>query len=331
MRRCTKCVLPETFPHISFNEQGVCSFCQGFKGAEKLKEDKAVYFQKCKDLIAQVKDTADYDCTLSYSGGKDSTYTLYVLKEIFKLKVLALVLDNGFISDQAFANIKNVAERLKADYQIVKPDFEMMKKIFNYAVDYPMYSPKTLERASTMCTSCIGLVKFSFLKIAIEKKIPMMAWGWSPGQAPLRSSIMKMNPSMFKSTQEVLRKPMHDIVGDKINEYFLSEHDFEQKDAFPYNVSPLAFMDYDEEKIKKKIKELGWVAPEDVDSNSTNCLLNSFSNKVHIDRYGFHPYSFEIAEMVRTGVMDRDEGLEKIENVGVDATIECAKKKLGIE
>ncbi|MFH1460552.1 MAG: hypothetical protein ABIG64_09330 [Candidatus Omnitrophota bacterium] len=331
MRRCTKCILPETFPNISFDEAGVCNYCSKFKGTKQLKEDKAVYFQKFKDLIAQVKDTADYDCTLSYSGGKDSSYTLYLLKEVFGLKVLALVLDNGFISEQALNNINTVTHKLGIDCKIIKPNFEVLKKIFRHAVAHPMYSPKTLERASTICTSCIGLVKFIFLKIALEKKIPLMAWGWSPGQAPLRSSIMKINPAMFKSTQEVLRKPMQEVVGDQINEYFLTQDQFQDKDIFPTNVSPLAFMDYDEEKIIEKIKELGWVAPEDVDSNSTNCLLNSFSNKIHIDRYGFHPYAFEIAEMVRTGVMTRTEGLKKIENVGVDATIEYAKEKLGIK
>jgi hypothetical protein len=39
------------------------------------------------------------------------------------------------------------------------------------------------------------LVKFTGLKIALEKQIPIMAWGWSPGQAPIRSSIMKINPT----------------------------------------------------------------------------------------------------------------------------------------
>jgi predicted PP-loop superfamily ATPase len=331
MRRCTKCVLPETFPNIKFNEGGICNYCLNFKGEQRLKEDKAEYLQKFKDLIIKTKGKADYDCTLSYSGGKDSSYTLYVLKEVFHLRVLALVLDNGFISEQAFKNIDALTSNLGVDTQIVKPNFKLMKKIFSYAVDHPMYSPKTLERASTICTSCIGLVKFIFLKTAIEKDIPMMAWGWSPGQAPIRSSIMKINPAMFKATQEVLRKPMVEAAGDEINAYFLTDEQFSLKDNFPYNVSPLAFMDYDERKIKNKIKELGWVAPEDVDHNSSNCLLNSFSNKVHLDRYGFHPYAFEIAEMVRSGVMSREEGLGKIENVGVDSTIEYAKQKLGIK
>jgi len=330
MIRCAKCVLPKTFPNISFDEQGVCNFCRAHKEAGAVIEEKKQYLEKFKDLIKKTSGRGDYDCTVSYSGGKDSSYTIYVLKRIFKLKVLALVMDNGFLSPQAFKNVNTISENLEVDVQIFRPDFNLMKKIFSYAAKNEMYSAKTLERASTICTSCIGLVKFIFLKAVLEKKIPLMAWGWSPGQAPIRSSIMKINPKLFRHTQEQLRAPMSKAAGEEINRYFLSDDDFKNVDAFPYNVSPLAFMEYDEKKIKDKIKELGWVAPEDVDSNSTNCLLNSFSNKIHMDRYGFHPYAFEIAEMVRTGVMDREEGLKKIENIGVDETIEYAKKKLKI-
>jgi Predicted ATPase of the PP-loop superfamily implicated in cell cycle control len=330
MKICTKCVLPESFPNITFDANGVCNYCQAFKGEEKLKEDKTEYLERFKKLITEVKGKADYDCTVSYSGGKDSSYTLYVLKEVFHLRVLALVMDNGFLSPQAFKNITTLTETLGVDSLIFKPNFQLLKKIFCHAVEHPMYSPKTLERASTICTSCIGLVKFIFLKIALEKKIPIMAWGWSPGQAPIRSSIMKMNPALFKSTQEVLKKPMQDVAGVSLQPYFLNEAQFQQTELFPYNVSPLAFMDYDEHAIIEKLKTLGWKEPDDVDTNSTNCLLNSFSNHIHMDRYNFHPYAFEIAEMVRSGVMTREDGLAKISNLGVDATIEFAKKKLGI-
>ncbi len=330
MKICTKCILPETFPGINFDEHGVCNFCRDFKGEEALKEEKQNYYNKFLDLIKQVKGKNDYDATLAYSGGKDSTYTLYLLKEVFKLKVLVITFDNGFISEQAFKNIRTVTENLGVDGIVFKADFKLLKKIFSAGIQNTMYSAKALERASTICTSCIGLVKFTALKIALEKKIPLMAWGWSPGQAPIRSSIMKINPVLFQSTQEMYRKPMEEIAGAEINRYFLSPEQFKSPDIFPYNVSPLAFMDYDEHKIIKKIEELGWVNPEGLDSNSTNCLLNTFANQVHIEKHGFHPYVFEIAGMVRTGVMKRDAGMEKI--YGRKESLEAinfAKAKLG--
>ncbi|MFA5118298.1 MAG: hypothetical protein WC695_05540 [Candidatus Omnitrophota bacterium] len=329
MKICTKCILPETFPGINFDEKGVCNFCRGFK-KEELMEEKETYLAKFKELIAQCKGKSDYDCTVSYSGGKDSTYTLYLLKEVFKLRVLPLTFDNGFVSDQAFKNIRTVTENLGVDSIVYKINFHLLKKIFAAGIKESMYSSKALERASTICNSCIGLIKFSFLKIALEKRIPMMGWGWSPGQSPIRSSIMKINPALFKASQETYRKPMHQVAGDELNRYFLNEEQFARNEDFPYNVSPLAFMEYNETKIIEKIKTLGWIFPEGLDSNSTNCVMNSYANLVHIERFGFHPYVYEIAGMVRSGEMGRNEGLEKMkENANADS-VESVKKRLGI-
>jgi len=332
MKICENCVLPETFPGISFDQEGVCNFCRDFKGEDKLKEEKEEYFAKFQDLIKQLKGGGDYDCALPYSGGKDSTYTLYLLKEVFKLKVLAITFDNGFLSEQAFRNIRTVTENLAVDSLIFKANFQLLKKLFVAGMENKMYSPKALERASTICTSCIGLVKFIALKLTLEKRIPIMAWGWSPGQAPIRSSIMRINPALFKSNQETYRKPMLKIAGEEINRYFLSDEEFNNPEKFPYNVSPLAFMEYDEQKIVKKIEELGWLYPKGLDANSTNCLLNSFANEIHIEKHGFHPYAFEISGMVRTKVMSRDEGMEKIyQGQKQDEVIESSKKKLGLK
>lgn len=331
MKICAQCILPDTFPGISFDEKGVCNFCRDFKGEKALKEEKNEYYGKFLDLIAQVKGKGDYDAIVAYSGGKDSTYTLYLLKEIFKLRVLPVTFDNGFISEQAFKNIRTVCENLGMDNIVFKADFQLLKKIFSAGVENTIYAPKALERASTICTSCIGLVKFITLNIALEKQVPIMAWGWSPGQAPIRSSIMKINSALFRNTQEMYRKPMYDIAGEEINRYFLTDEQFKTRD-FPYNVSPLAFVDYDEHKIVRKISELGWVIPGGLDSNSTNCLLNTFANHVHVKKFGFHPYAFEIAGMVRTGVMSRNDGMEKIYKGSDDGkSMDMARKKLSIE
>lgn len=332
MKICQRCVLPETFPGISFDQDGVCNFCRYFKGEDKLKEEKEEYFSKFQDLIKQLKGGGDYDCALPYSGGKDSTYTLYLLKEVFKLSVLAITFDNGFLSEQAFRNIRTVTENLAVDSLTFKANFQLLKKLFVAGTENKMYSSKAMERASTICTSCIGLVKFVALKLTLEKRIPIMAWGWSPGQAPIRSSIMRINPALFKSNQETYRKPMLKIAGEEINRYFLSDEEFNNPEKFPYNVSPLAFMEYDEQKIVKKIEELGWQYPKGLDANSTNCLLNSFANEIHLEKHGFHPYAFEISGMVRAKVMSRSEGIEKIYQGQKQAeVIESSKKKLGLK
>ena len=102
------------------------------------------------------------------------------------------------------------------------------------------------------------------------------------------------------------------------------------EEHFPHNIHPLAFFDYDEQNIKNQLRDLGWQAPDDTDTNSTNCLLNAFANQVHIDRHRFHPYVWEVANMVRQGLMSREEGKEKIYADQNQEMVEYAKERLDL-
>jgi len=328
MRVCTKCVLPETFPGIKFDQEGVCNYCLHFKGQEKLEEQKEKYRAKFESLLEKRRGTGDYDCLMCYSGGKDSTYTLQILKTRYDARVLAVTMDNGFISEKAVENIRNVVESLGVDHYSIKPRFDVLRKIFVACSSENLYSRKTLERASTICTSCMGLVKFISLRLAIEKEVPFITYGWSPGQAPIASSVFKNNPSMMKSMQKAIKEPMSSIVGDAIEPYFLEERHFSNPDKFPYNISPLAFLHYNEEKIFEEIERLGWKFPDDTDANSTNCLLNSYANLLHTRQFGYNPYSFEMAGLVRENIIDRADALERLTERENFAVVESVKQKL---
>lgn len=336
MKICTRCVLPETFPGIHFNEEGVCNVCLAFKGFEHLKAKKAEYKSKFETLLAQYKGKNAYDAIMCYSGGKDSTYTLEILKKEYGLSILALTFDNGFIPQQTFSNINNVVEALGVDHLYFKPNFQLLQKVFASCVDKNIYPLKTLERASSICTSCMGMVKFYTLRLALEKQIPFIGFGWSPGQAPIESSIFKNNPEMIKSMQRVIFDPLYALAGDEIKKYFLENTHFNHSFSFPYNISPLAFLEYDEEEIYRKITLFGWKSPQHTDANSTNCLLNSFANIVHKRQFNFHPYAFELAKLVREGYLTRGIAMQKLdrkENANVVSRVKqrLTSKKKGPE
>lgn len=330
-RVCTRCVLPETFPRISFDKQGVCNYCLESQDREGRRQKAAEYRDRFDSLVSKYKGKTSYDALMCYSGGKDSTYTLTVLKEMYGLNVLAFTFDNGFVADQASRNIRNVVERLGIDHMFFKPSFHVLAKIFRTCAVEDIFPPKTLERASTICTSCMAIVKSSALRLALEKDIPFIAFGWSPGQAPITSSIMRNNPGMVRMMQKTLFDPLHKIAGNDLRQYFLEEKHFSGSYRFPYNIHPLAFMDYNEEDIYRHISSLGWTAPQDVDANSTNCLLNSFANVVHIKRFGFHPYAFELANLVREGYLDRSSALEKLALMENPGSTALARERLGID
>ena len=330
---CTRCILPETFPGIKFDDAGVCNYChrdeKALSAAPKKKEE---YRRRLDNLIADVRGKAPtYDAIMAYSGGKDSTYTLKLLKENYGIRIIALTFDNHFISPVSQTNIDTVTDNLGVDSIRIQPPWFVMKAMFRCTAETDIFPPPTLLRASSICTSCIGMVKSLVLKTALEMSIPLVAFGWSPGQAPIQSAIMKTNPALIRQNQSALKKALPEDIAEKTACYFIPESYYERfKESFPTNIHPLAFFDYDEEAIKKTLYALGWKDPADTDTNSTNCLLNAFANYRHIERLQFHPYVWEIANMVRQGVVDRTEGIEKIYSDQNPDMVAYAKQRLGL-
>lgn len=328
MRRCASCVLPETFPGIKFDEEGVCNFCRSFRGAERLRKAMERYRGKFERLLESKRRRGGYDAIMAYSGGKDSTYTMAVLRREYEMSILALTMDNGFISPKSLDNSRKVVEGLGVDHVIFKPRLDILSRLFLRCADEDIYTEKGLERASSICTTCMGLVKFIALRMAIEADIPIIAYGWSPGQAPIEASIFPNNPDMIRGMQEQLIGPMKEVAGGEVENYFLTEEHFSMPERFPHNVSPLAFLEYDEDDILESIKAFGWEKPDDTDPNSTNCLLNSLGIEVHRERFGFHPYAFELAGLVRAGYLDREEAIERLDERCEESMIEFVRGRL---
>ncbi|MFZ2052738.1 MAG: hypothetical protein WAU81_00950 [Candidatus Aminicenantales bacterium] len=325
-----KCVLPESFPGIVFNQDGICRHCLRFSGRPDLEDRKKRYRAKFEEAVRRVKDSGGHHAIMSYSGGKDSTYVLSLMSREWGLKILAVTFDNGFLPEQTLVNIRTVAGNLGLEHIFIRPPFEILKPLFAGCAERPVFPPATLTRASTICTACMALVKFSTLRLAVERRIPFILFGWSPGQIPLASSIAKNTSQMSRSRQEAVIRPIVNLAGEAIKSCFLEERHFRQAGDFPYSVSPLAFLDYDEDRIMTEIARLGWKAPSGVDSNSTNCLLNSLANVVHREKHGFHPYAFELAKLVREGYMGRDDALAKLSRVENPRTVRRVGRKLGL-
>ena len=205
-----------------------------------------------------------------------------------------------------------------------------MKRIVLESMSDDMYSAKAMARASSICTSCISLVRFIGFRLTIEQQIPFLVFGMSPGQAPMATAVVKTNPQMIRTMQETLLRPLSDRLGDVVKPFFLEQRHFDRVGDFPYSINPLAFVEYDEEVIYETAEEYGWKKPDDTDANSTNCLLNALANQVHLDQFGVNPYAYEIAELVRTGCMTRQEGLARLAEPFPAEQIAEVKRSLGI-
>ena len=341
---CTRCVLPDTFPGISFDERGVCSHCRKseHKKAGTAGEKKR-YEEKFAGLLAGLRGSGQlahrpYDAIMAYSGGKDSTYTLKLLREVYGLRVLAITFDHGFMSPRAVDNIRAVTNALSVDHLMVSPARDVVWGAFAKSAGTELYPMKSLERASSVCNTCMNLAKSLIMRHAVEMGVPLVAYGWSPGQAPVQSSVLKLNKAMVQGMQEALDAALRGVLGDALTPFMLGERHYRLFDmeyeafggSFLYNLHPLAFLEYSEEAIVRDIQRLGWEMPRDTDANSTNCLLNAFANEAHIRKYGFHPYALEIAGLVREGCMTREAGLGKLSEPADAQVIRFVKDRLGV-
>jgi glucosamine--fructose-6-phosphate aminotransferase (isomerizing) len=136
LKRCSKCILPETFPNISFNEDGVCNFCMAHvpfstKGDKELEE----LFSKYRS-----KDGSP-DCLIAFSGGRDSSYTLHLLKTKYKMNPIAYSYDWGMVTDLARRNQARMCEKLGVEHIWVSADIRKKRKNIRKNVESWMQKP----------------------------------------------------------------------------------------------------------------------------------------------------------------------------------------------
>jgi len=135
---CSKCVCDTTIPGITFNDEGICQYCDLHDELVKVYPSGKEGHFLLKNIIKKIKvkgKNKKYDCVVGVSGGTDSSYLLYVVKKL-GLKPLAVHYDNGWNSPIAVENIKALTEHLKVDlYTYVNnwEEFKDLQKSFLYA------------------------------------------------------------------------------------------------------------------------------------------------------------------------------------------------------
>jgi N-acetyl sugar amidotransferase len=129
---CKRCVMNTTDPFITFSDEGYCNHCTEFLQRKDKHYYKGNYtdkeFEKIINKIKQSGKGKQYDCVIGVSGGVDSSYVAYVAQKA-GLRVLLAHLDNGWDSEQAALNIKNVAQILGMDYESFVLDWEEFKDL----------------------------------------------------------------------------------------------------------------------------------------------------------------------------------------------------------
>lgn len=307
--RCTLCTLSEKFPYISFGADGVCCYCRDPKGNSLSTSAHETVIQEVKQRIAAASDR-EYDCLVLFSGGKDSSFSLYYIKHVLGLKPLALTIDNGFVANSVFPNMKALTTALGVDHIIAKPARELMHSLYQRSIRQTD-NTDSIKYATSACGSCISIVLATGAQEAIQRKIPFLMGGWSPGQLTERPLL----PGSF--LEEICTSHLSRIkLSSPETQRQLDEY-VARASSFPDLYNPLYALNYTENHILHKLSLFGWKRPNNTDSCSSNCILNGLLVIDHLKKYGFHPYEYELAFHVRNGYSTREEALDRITRISV--------------
>lgn len=123
LKRCTRCILPETFPMISFDENGVCSICNQHVPLDLMGE------QALHELADKYRSKdGSPDCVVAFSGGRDSSYMLHYVKKELNLTPVAYGYDWGMVTDIARRNQAIITGQLGIEYIVVSADIKQKRK-----------------------------------------------------------------------------------------------------------------------------------------------------------------------------------------------------------
>jgi hypothetical protein len=330
LKRCTRCILPETFPHIKFNTEGVCSVCLDYdqRWAIWKQGGRAQTSQKLARIFDNVKKLGlKYDCLVPFSGGKDSAYVLYVCKHVYKLNALAFNFNNGFQTEEAIKNIQHAVKLLDVDLVTIGPRWSLLKELYR----------GFLSAAGETCTPCNMGIELGAYRIARQERIPLIVSGYSPRTeecSPKEVYFYDKNYFMKVASQgtTLTGSLYQDLEGDtpfaasffykKLSnlghKYFIRTASLRLASWFniPMRINLPEYIEWNEDEIFETLKnKMNWAASR-VGKDHTDCEISPVKNYLRYQHWGFSGKVQKYAALVRDGQMSRDTALALIQDDG---------------
>jgi hypothetical protein len=329
MKRCSRCVLPETYPGITFNEEGVCNRCHTHGEVVSVMR---LGEEKLRSVIDQYKGrNEDYDCLVALSGGRDSTYALYYAVEILGLRVLAFTIDNGLMPHQTHENIQKAVGILGVDHVIEKHDLleRNVKPVLTAWFHRP--SPAMLP---FLCVGCRLSLYRGFLQTARRYRIPLLVTGLGEPESSFATKFFcsdvshKMLSLISGVGREMIRNPRYLLMRPSFPYWISVEYlyAFSPQPIMPKLICPemhhlrlFEYIDWDEQQIVAVIRsELGWEKYGYSESTwRSDCKISLLKNHLYSETLGFSKNDELVSNMIRLGMMTREEGLARLERENV--------------
>ncbi|MGD9702360.1 MAG: hypothetical protein AB7Q42_01045 [Acidimicrobiia bacterium] len=321
LRRCTQCVLPESFPGIEFDADGCCSVCAQFvqpryDGVEAL----------VRDLTAASPDGRSVLVCLS--GGRDSCYVLHLVKEL-GFDPIAYTYDWGMVTTAARENMAKLCGALGTEHILVSPNIRKNRLRIQRALTAWLRHP----RVGTLPILMAGdKPYFRYARIVAAERgglpavmadhplettgFKSMLAGAKPGPSDeggvaYRLDKRSLGRMIGSYGAHAMRAPglFPSLVAEGavgFFDYYMRSHDF---------VRPFSYIPWDEAVLESTLRQhYGWSAGEDRSSSSWRMGDGTapFYNLMYLIALGMTEHDALRANQVRFGLSTREVALAKL-------------------
>lgn len=313
MKRCNPCGLPETHETIVFDAAGKCNVCRNVEFKQSA-IDWGQRRENLAELIEEHRGKYDYDCIVPFSGGKDSTWTLYYLVKEFGIKPLVVRFDHGFMRPNLEDNVKRVCRKLGVDIVSFTPNWRVVQRLMLQSF---------LEKGD-FCWHChTGIFSYP-MWVALEKQVPLIFWGEPSAEYTAYFS--------YEQEEEVDEKRFNRYVnlGISADDMFVRlGGDVDPRDLKCFSYPPLkalrdlnyrsvclgSYIPWDVKKQSAIIMdELGWKGdevenvPPQYNYEKIECYMQGVRDYIKYIKRGYTRPSHLAAIDIRHGRMTREEG-----------------------
>lgn len=321
LKRCTKCILPETYPFIDFDEHGVCRYCRNWKKISPKGEAallEAIEPYRSKD--------GSPDVIVAFSGGRDSSYGLHYVKKVLGMNPVAFTYDWGMVTDLARRNCARVCGKLGIEHIIRSADITAKRRFVRKNVEAWLKKPELGMVTLFMAGDKEFYSHARQLRKETGIKLVVFCTGNMIEDAPYKTGLMGVpqddhnNTLTFMSfrnklgmlgyfAKNYLKNPayINESLFDTANAFWQT---FVVKDDFLYLYH---YLKWNEETIVNTIRsEYNWEIAEDT---TTTWRIGdgtaAFYNYIYQQMAGFTEDEVMLANMVREDDLTREEALRR--------------------
>lgn len=321
LRRCSKCILPETYPEIIFNEKGVCNYCLTYRRKRHRGEAELR-----KSIEPYRNSGREYDCIVALSGGRDSSFLAHYAVRTLGLRVLAYTWDNGFMPEQTKENIENIVDVLGIDHVVEKHDY--VEKNERHIVSSWMRRPSP-AMIGFLCTGCkTGYIR-GLVKTAQSHQIPLVLKGSGESEPSFAQKLLgdsthfrrKRLSLVLGFSMEMIRNPFYllnpncliGLAEEFFHRFFYrANRDFKTTSIF-------AFIEWNEQDILSLIQgELNWKKSSHSSSSwRSDCKISELKNYLYRETLGFTKHDELLSTMIRRNLITRGDALTRLKHDNV--------------